>query len=57
MDRDFESAKHGYLANSYLEVLDAEVESIFEGLNDGYVFIQDNASIHTVHKVREWFRL
>ena len=57
MDRDFESAKHGYSANSYLEVLDAEVEPIFEDLDDGYQFMQDNASIHTAHKVREWFRL
>jgi hypothetical protein len=55
MDRDFESAKHGYLANSYLEVLDAEVEPIFKGLDDRYAFMQDNASIHTAHKVREWF--
>jgi hypothetical protein len=39
IDRDFESAKHGYLANSYLEVLDAEVEPIFKGLDDGYAFI------------------
>ena len=57
MDRDFESAKHRYSANSYLEGLDAEVEPIFEGLDDGYAFMQDNASIHTAHKVREWFRL
>jgi hypothetical protein len=57
MDRDFESVKHGYSANSYLKVLDAEVEPIFEGLDDGYAFIQDNASIYTAHKVREWFRL
>jgi hypothetical protein len=57
MDWDFESAKHRYSANSYLEVLDAEVEPIFKRLDNGYLFIQDNASIHTTHKVREWFRL
>jgi hypothetical protein len=39
MDRDFESAKHGYLAESYLEILEAEVALIFELLNKGYEFI------------------
>jgi ribosomal protein L19 len=56
MDRDFESAKHGYSAESYLEVLEAEVAPIYSALPLGYVFMQDNASIHTAHKVREWFR-
>ena len=32
MDRDFESKKHGYLAESYLKVLDAQVAPIFEEL-------------------------
>jgi len=39
MDRDFESKKHGYSANSYLEVLNAEVAPIFEDLEPGYEFI------------------
>ena len=57
MDRDFESKKHGYSANSYLEVLDAEVTLIFEDLDDeAYQFIQDNASIYTAGKVKKWFR-
>ena len=56
MDRDFESAKHGYSAESYLEVLEAELAPIYSALPPGYVFMQDNASIHTAHKVREWFR-
>jgi hypothetical protein len=55
MDRDFESKKHRYFANSYLKVLNAEVELIFEDLDKGYMFIQDNASIHTAYKVRDWF--
>jgi hypothetical protein len=25
-------------------------------MNDDLVFIQDNASIHTAHKVKDWFR-
>jgi hypothetical protein len=57
MDQDFESVKHRYLANSYLKVLDVEVEPIFERLDNGYLFIQDNASIHTAHNIWEWFRL
>jgi hypothetical protein len=56
MDRDFESKKHGYSANSYLEVLDNTVAPAYEELDDpGYVFMQDNASIHRAHKVRDWF--
>jgi transposase len=58
MDRDFESKKHGYSAESYLEVLDAQVAPIFEELarnGDNYDFMQDNASIHTAKKVKEWF--
>jgi len=53
MDRDFESKKHGYSAESYLEVLEAEVAPTFENLENGYVFMQDNASIHTAAKVKE----
>jgi hypothetical protein len=55
MDRDFESQKHGYSANSYLEVLEAEVRPAFESFELGYEFMQDNASIHTARKVKEWF--
>jgi hypothetical protein len=52
MDRDFESAKHGYSVESYLEVLEAEVAPIFESLDKGYEFIQDNTSIHRAGKVK-----
>ena len=55
MDRDFESAKHGYFANSYLEVCEAEIASIFEELDDEYLFMQDNASIHRAYLVQAWF--
>ena len=55
MDRDFESLKHGYSANSYLEVLEAEVRPIFEDLDNRYQFMQDNASIYTTGKVTAWF--
>jgi hypothetical protein len=59
IDRDFESKKHGYSAESYLEVLDAQVAPIFEELGqngDKYDFMQDNASIYTTKKVKEWFK-
>ena len=55
MDHDFESTKHGYSARSYIEVLDAKVALIFKDLDNGYEFMQDNASIHTVHTVQAWF--
>ena len=52
MDRDFESAKHGYSANSYIEVLDAQVPRHYT--SDKW-FMHNNASIHTAYKVKEWF--
>jgi hypothetical protein len=55
MDRDFESKKHRYSAESYLEVLDVEVAPAHATLDPGYQFMQDNASIHTAQKVRAWF--
>ncbi len=51
MDRDFESKKNGYSANSYIEVLDAHVQY----MDDDLCFMQDNASIHTAQKVKDWF--
>jgi hypothetical protein len=57
LDRDFESKKYRYSANSYLEVLNAQVGSWYSELDDDrYVFIQDNAAIYTAYKVRDWFQ-
>jgi hypothetical protein len=57
IDRDFEAKKHGYSANSYIQVLDAGIGPDFEELNNiGYIFMQDNASIHIAHKVKDWFK-
>ena len=53
MDRDFESAKHGYSAESYFEILNAEVASAYELLDLNYIFIQDNAFIHTARKIQK----
>ena len=53
MDRDFASKKQGYSAQSYIEVLDAELaQHWWEGL----IFMQDNAPIHTANKVKDWFQ-
>ena len=52
MERDFESKKNGFSANSYIEVLDAHAQY----MNDDLVFVQDNASIHIAHKVTDWFK-
>jgi hypothetical protein len=52
MDRDFESKKNGFSANSYIEVLDAHAQY----MSDNTCFMQDNASIHTAQKVKDWFR-
>jgi hypothetical protein len=57
MDRDFESKKFGYSANSYLAVLRDQVGPYYDDLDDpGYIFMQDNAPIHRAQKVRDWFR-
>jgi hypothetical protein len=35
IDRDFESKRHRYSTKSYLKVLNAEIEPIFEELDEG----------------------
>jgi hypothetical protein len=52
LERDFESKKHRYSANSYIEVLENRV---LEYYHDNLVFMQDNALIYIVIKVKEWF--
>jgi hypothetical protein len=54
LDWDFESLKHGYSANSYIEVLDNELAGHHR---EGLIFMQDNALIHTAHKVKAWFKV
>jgi hypothetical protein len=51
IDRDFESKKYRFSANSYLEVLEAEVEPNYPG--NRYIFMQDNTSIHKTKKVMQ----
>ncbi|RFU26796.1 hypothetical protein B7463_g9544, partial [Scytalidium lignicola] len=52
LERDFESKKYGYTANSYLEVLEDQLPKIWE---PGLIFMQDNAPIHCANKTKKWF--
>jgi hypothetical protein len=54
IDRDFESKKHRFSANSYLEVLEAEVEPNCPG--NRHIFMQDNTSIYKAKKVMQWIK-
>jgi hypothetical protein len=53
IDRDFKSKKYRYSTNSYIEVLDTEVAPTYTNLDPGYKFIQDNAAIYTIKKVKD----
>jgi transposase len=53
LERDWESKKHGYSANSYIDVLEDQLPKIWE---PGMIFMQDNAPIHTANKTKAWFR-
>ena len=49
LERDFESKKHGYSANSYLALLE---DLVIPNYTDDLIFMQDNAPIHTAKKVK-----
>ena len=50
LERDFESKKHGYTANSYLALLE---DLVVPNYTDDLIFIKDNALIHIAKKVKE----
>ena len=52
IDRDFESKKHEYLAQSYIEVLNDQLPKCWQL---GLIFIQDNAPIYMAYTVRSQF--
>jgi hypothetical protein len=52
LERDFESKKHGYSANSYIQVLNDNLLGIYD---PELIFMQDNAPIYKTRKVTEWF--
>jgi len=53
LERDFESAKHGYSAKSYIKVLEENIPSCWE---PGRIYMQDNAKIYKAHTTMKWFR-
>jgi transposase len=53
LERDWESKKHGYTANSNIDVLNDQLPRIWE---PGMVFMRDNALIYCANKTKEWFR-
>lgn len=53
MARDPDSPRGGYSAGSYLEVL---IEYLLTMWEPGLIFMQDNASVHTAKKVKEWLK-
>jgi hypothetical protein len=55
IDRDFESKKHKYSIASYLKVLETQVLGWYRILGKSYIFMQDNASIYTTRKIKDWF--
>jgi len=52
LDCDFESKKHGYSSQLYMEVLNDQIPVCWQ---PGLVFMQDNASIYTLQLVCCWF--
>jgi hypothetical protein len=52
MERDPESKRNGYTAQSYLNVLDDQKPRCWQL---GLIFMQDNAPIHSAHVVRDCF--
>ena len=44
----------GYSANSYIDILDQNLVEFYE---PDQIFMQDNAPIHTIKKVRLWFEM
>jgi hypothetical protein len=54
MDRDPDSERSGYTANSYTAVLDDQIPRIWE---PGMIFMQDNARIHTAKRFRSGLKI
>ena len=50
MDRDFESKKNGYSAASYIATLEIGLLPITQNDERDFIFMQDNAPIHTARK-------
>ena len=53
MEHDKESKRGGYSAHSYQLVLEDQIPQYWQ---PGLVFMQDNALIYTVGKIKKWFK-
>lgn len=53
MNRDSASKRGGYTQNSYIEALESELPFLY--MEPDWLFMQDNARIHTARKVKAWF--
>jgi len=51
LERDFDSKKHGYYANSYLAILK---KLVLPNWNNDLIFMQDNAPIYIAKKAKKW---
>ena len=52
LERDPDSPKGGYSANSYIQLLDEMIPTCWE---PGLIFMQDNAPIYKAKKTMRWF--
>ena len=53
LDGDPEAKKGGVTAKVYLQLID---EYLLGYLDDDFIFMQDNASVHTARIVKAWLR-
>ena len=51
MERDPDSPRNGYSANSYIKALEKGLQPYYK---PGEIYMQDNARIHTAAKTRGW---
>ena len=51
LSRDFQSAKMGYSAASYIALLEEVLPDYYQ---PGFIFMQDNAPIHCARSTKEW---
>ena len=53
LKRDFESKKHDYSFNSYIQILENNLLKMYQS---NLIFMQNNVFIHSFHKMQIWFQ-